>query len=508
MESIKPMKHLVAGIFVTGILFALPVAGANAQSSGSGAQAKSLQQLLNQVQADLHHQTAQDQARLKKFIQARDQQQALVKEAQQKLAAAQARSKKLQGEFSDNGKKLDKLSTTLSNREGNLGQVFGIVRQTAGQFKGSLTNSIISAQYPDRSVFATKLASSKSLPSIRSLETLWYDMLLQMTAQGRVVKFSADVTLPNGNTVHRPVVRIGDFNAVMGNKYLEYAPASNALVVIPSQPAGRFTGSAGNLYNATGNKLVQFGIDPERGGLLALFIQKPSFRQELDYGGAIGYTILVLFLIALLVCLERGIYLGIVGFKMKRQLKSGTPSTNNPLGRVLSVYDQNRRDDVETLTLRLDEAIMKEVPALEARQNFIKLIAAVGPLLGLLGTVVGMVQTFTAITLFGTGNPKIMAAGISEALVTTVEGLVTAIPLTILYSFINARSRNLVHILEEQSAGILAAQAEKEAKGGSPGGGTPPSSRRPVRPGERNAPASDRQPGQQGDQGMPPPKKA
>jgi len=135
---------------------------------------------------------------------------------------------------------------------------------------------------------------------------------------------------------------------------------------------------------------------------------------------------------------------------------------------VLSVYDQNRRDDVETLTLRLDEAILKEVPPLEARQNFIKLIAAVGPLLGLLGTVVGMVQTFTAITLFGTGNPKYMAHGISTALVTTVEGLVTAIPLVFLHSFINSRSRSLVQILEEQSAGILAAQAEKQSKGSIP----------------------------------------
>ncbi len=104
---------------------------------------------------------------------------------------------------------------------------------------------------------------------------------------------------------------------------------------------------------------------------------------------------------------------------------------------------------------------MKEVPVIEERQAFIKMIAAIGPLLGLLGTVVGMIETFTAITLFGTGNPAYMANGISTALVTTVEGLVTAIPLVFFYGAIQGKSQELVHILEAQAAGILASQSEK-----------------------------------------------
>ncbi|MGH8225122.1 MAG: MotA/TolQ/ExbB proton channel family protein [Gammaproteobacteria bacterium] len=465
------MKHYITWISLAACLALMPTAGALAAAPGDAPapapQAQSLQQLLDQVKADLNHQTAEDQARLNTFIRARDQQAALLKQAQQDLAAADARAKRLQGQFDANEKQLDSLSTTLSTREGNLGQVFGIVRQTAGQFKGTLASSLISVQYPDRGLFAAKLAASTALPSIHDLKTLWYDMLQQMVEQGRVVKFSADVTEVNGSKIHRDVVRVGPFNTVMGDKYLQYEPTSNSLVVIAHQPSGRYTDSAQRLYNASGNDLVNFGVDPLRGQLLTLLIQVPTFHQRLNEGGAVGYTILVLFAIALLVCLERGIFLTIANIRIKRQLKSGTPNTDNALGRVLSVYDQNRRDDVETLGLKLDEAIMKEVPALEARQNFIKLIAAVGPLLGLLGTVVGMVQTFTSITLFGTSNPAFMAAGISFALVTTVEGLVTAIPLVFLHSFINAKSRELVHILEEQSAGILAAQAEKQS-GGAP----------------------------------------
>ncbi len=459
------MKQFVKWIPLFVGLAALPVTGGIASaaqsSSSSQSQPASLQQLLNAVQADLKDQTAQDKARLQKFEEAHDRQQAMLNEAEKQLAQEQARTKSLQGQFDDNEKQITNLTTTLNTREGDLGEVFGTVRQTAGEFKSSLDSSLISAQYPNRGLFAAKLAASKALPSIKQLKQLWYDMLQQMVEQGQVVKYKTQVTLNNGSKKSTEVVRVGAFNTVMGNKYLQFEPTSQSLVVLPSQPPSRYTSSAGNLASASGNSFVGFGIDGTRGQLLSLLMRKPSFMQEVNNGGAVGYTILVLFAIALLICLERSISLTLTSRKIKAQLKSGTPSPNNALGRVLSVYDQNRKDDVETLSLKLDEAIMKEVPTIEARQSFIKLIAAIGPLLGLLGTVIGMIITFQSITLFGTGNPAYMAHGISVALVTTVEGLVTAIPLVFFHGAIQGKSQELVHILEEQTAGILASQAEK-----------------------------------------------
>ncbi|MGH8127467.1 MAG: MotA/TolQ/ExbB proton channel family protein [Gammaproteobacteria bacterium] len=457
------MKQLIKSIPLFVALAALPLVAVTAQAAPAASQSKpnTLQQLLDQVQADLQHQTAQDRARLQKFEQAHDKQKALLDQANNELAQQKARTKALQSQFDANEKSLAALTTTLTTREGNLGEVFGTVRQTAGQFKSSLDTSLISAQYPNRGLFAAKLAASKALPSIQDLKKLWYDMLQEMVEQGQVVKYKTDVTLNNGSKKHTDVVRIGAFNTVMGDTYLQFEPTAQALVVIPKQPPGRYTDSVGTLYHASGNHFVGAGVDATRGQLLNKLILEPSFQGRLNEGGPVGYTILVLFAIALLFCLERGITLGITSSKMKAQLKSDTPNPNNPLGRVLAVYDQNRKDDVETLTLKLDEAIMKEVPAIETRQSFIKLIAAIGPLLGLLGTVVGMIETFTAITLFGTGNPAYMANGISTALVTTVEGLVTAIPLVFLHGLIQGKSQRLVHILEEQTAGILAAQAEK-----------------------------------------------
>ena len=459
------MKQFAKWIPLFVGLAALPVTGGIASaaqaSSSSQSQPATLQQLLNAVQADLRDQTAQDKARLRKFEEARNRQQDLLNEAEKQLANEQARTKSLQNNFDANEKTITNLTTTLTTREGNLGEVFGTVRQTAGEFKSSLDSSLISAQYPNRGLFAAKLAASKALPSIKELKQLWYDMLQQMVEHGQVVKYKTQVTLKNGSKKTTDVVRVGAFNTVMGNKYLQFESTSQSLVVLPSQPAGRYTSSAGDISSASGNGFVGFGIDPARGQLLSLLMRKPSFMKELNYGGAVGYSILVLFAIALLICLERGITLGLTNRKIKAQLKSGTPNPNNALGRVLSVYDRNRKDDVETLTLKLDEAIMKEVPTIEARQGFIKLIAAIGPLLGLLGTVIGMINTFQTITLFGTSNPAYMASGISEALVTTVEGLVTAIPLVFFHGAISGKSQELVHILEEQSAGILASQAEK-----------------------------------------------
>ena len=126
----------------------------------------------------------------------------------------------------------------------------------------------------------------------------------------------------------------------------------------------------------------------------------------------------------------------------------------------MQMYAGDRDADMETLQLKLDYAVIKEVPKLEGALNIVKVLAAVAPLMGLLGTVIGMIVTFQAITLFGTGDPKLMAGGISQALVTTVLGLIAAIPLLLLHAFAANASRRVSQVLEEQSAGMVAEYAE------------------------------------------------
>ena len=167
--------------------------------------------------------------------------------------------------------------------------------------------------------------------------------------------------------------------------------------------------------------------------------------------------------IALLISLERFFSLLIMGGKIRRQLKDDVARDDNPLGRVMKVKDQFPDVAHDTLELKLSEAILREMPKVTRNLTLIKIISVVAPLLGLLGTVTGMINTFQAITLFGTGDPKLMAGGISQALVTTVLGLVVAIPTVFLYTLLNTRAKNILLTIQEQSAGIIAQRSEKGA---------------------------------------------
>ena len=268
----------------------------------------------------------------------------------------------------------------------------------------------------------------------------------------------------DGETVQQEVVRVGSFNLVSDGEYVGYDLGTGSINELARQPAARFVSSASDLASSSSG-FVPFGLDPTRGQLLALQVQVPTIEERIQQGGTPGYVIIALGIIALLLSVERFITLNMVGTKVSRQSSNpGVADESNPLGRVLQVYHANKDIDSETLQLKLDEAILKEQPAINARIAFIKIISMVAPLLGLLGTVIGMIVTFQAITLFGTGDPKTMAGGISQALITTVLGLTVAIPTVLLHSIVDSRAKGILHVLTEQSAGLVAEHAESTGK--------------------------------------------
>jgi len=257
---------------------------------------------------------------------------------------------------------------------------------------------------------------------------------------------------------------VGTFNVIdEGGQYLNWESETQKLVELPRQPGARYTSAAGEFVQIQPGQTADFWVDPSGGSLLSLLLQAPDFRERIDQGGIIGYIIIGLGLFALLLALERLLSLGIIGMKVSAQAKNSTPKNNNPLGRVMQVYADNQQKDAETLELKLGESIAQETPKLTRFIPLLKIIAMVAPLLGLLGTVTGMINTFQAITLFGTGDPKLMAGGISQALVTTVMGLSVAIPTVLLHTVVNGRSKRLMQLLEERSIGIM---AQREEQGG------------------------------------------
>jgi biopolymer transport protein ExbB len=122
-----------------------------------------------------------------------------------------------------------------------------------------------------------------------------------------------------------------------------------------------------------------------------------------------------------------------------------------PVVRVIRAGLEARRESRETLESVLQEAILRELPQVQKGIAMLAVLGAVAPLLGLLGTVTGMIDTFRVITLFGTSDPKLMSGGISEALVTTELGLAVAIPIMLLHTYLSRKSDHLIGDMEAKA---------------------------------------------------------
>jgi len=457
------MRKLVS--IIIAVAFVGFSSSAFAQSAPA---AQTLDQLLELVKQGAYQESQENKRREREFAAQKSKQKALLADAQNTQKQEERRSDRLEAEFKANEGKIAKLEDDLSHELGALKELFGVLQQVSGDAKAVFHSSIISAQFPGREVYLNELiakASSSELPTIDEIARLWYEVQREMTESGKVVKFVTDVQYPGGKIAKKEIVRVGTFNLISDGKYLEWRSKYQNVSQLPRQPKERFLETAQGLQDAKSG-IAPFALDVSRGAILGLLIQDPSLLERIDQGGIIGYIIIYgLGPLSLLLIIISGVRLMITRAKVKAQIRSDVVNENNPLGRVLSVYDSNKNIDVETLELKLDEAILKEIPTLESFLTMIKVISAISPLMGLLGTVTGMINTFQSMTLFGTGDPKLMAGGISQALVTTVLGIVVALPTLFLHSIVSGWSKDIIHTLEEQSAGIIAVHAEQGQEG-------------------------------------------
>ena len=447
----------IAGALL-GISLALPL---------QAQEALTLDELLDLVKQGQVRDNEEMRAREEQFRQARGEQQRLLDQAVAERIAAERRSQRLENTYGENERRIDDLKQTRDERLGVLKELFGVTQQVAGDARSTFESSLTNVQYPDRSSFLTelveKLGSGIELPSIDEMERLWWELQREMTETAKVVRFNTDVISLDGERAPTEVVRVASFNIVADGKYLTYRAETGNVTELGRQPEqGRFTGSTEDMLEAASGGVVRFGLDPTRGGVLNSLVGRPNLMERIQQGALVGYLIIALGIIGLLISLERLVTLTLASRKVTAQLRSSTPSDDNALGRVLAVYHENKNVDTETLELKLGEAIFKETPKLNRSLLFIQIISVVAPLMGLLGTVTGMIKTFQAITLYGTGDPKLMAGGISQALVTTVLGLSVAIPMVLLHTVVSGRSRRIVQILQEQSTGIVAEHSEAQ----------------------------------------------
>ena len=428
-------------------------------------EAKSLDELLDFVKQGQVSESKENRAREQRFAKDKANQAAELKRAEAERTRQEQISAELEDQFAENELLIAAKKKQLKEKLGALSELFGHLTSASGDLASNLDVSLVSSQYPGREVFLQelidKMSGSDTLPSIEEIERVWFELLREVRETGVVTSFEAEVSSPAGERAPRQVLRVGAFNVVDTNgNYLNYE--NNSLSELPRQPSGPYTGWASDLASASGG-LNAFGIDPTGptgGSFLAAIIDTPTLEERWHQGGYVGYAITAVGIFGFLLAIWRLIYLTGVSAKVSSQLKSDKANDNNPLGRVLKVHEDNPNMDTETLELKLSEGILKETPKLESGLTLLKIIAAVAPLMGLLGTVTGMIITFQAITIFGAGDPKAMAGGISGALITTVLGLLVAIPTVLLHTVVNGRAQRIIHVLDEQSTGIIAEHTE------------------------------------------------
>ncbi len=452
---------------IRNILLSLCLAlAAQLTLGGKAAVADTLDDLLAETQKARQAEAEENKKREAEFLASRDRQKAMLDEAQAKWNAAKARSDNLSAQFDANEVTLADLETKLKAREGNLGELFGVTRQVAGDASAIVYNSLTSGQFPKRDEFFTKLAKSKVLPTIPEFEKLAFELLREITESGRVVRWQTDIVTAAGERESTDVVRIGGFIASAGDRYLDYKADLGTFSVFARQPASELLEAAGELAEAKSGYTKAF-VDPSRGVLLGLYTLRPNTWERIEKGEEVGYVIILVGLIGLVCSLYQVFYLFMVRRKVAHQLQHlDRPMRDNPLGRVLATFrgdPETIEDDVEVVELRISEAVLKEVPRIERFQAFLRLAVAAGPLLGLIGTVIGMIITFQSITESGSSDPKLMAAGIGQAMIATVLGLGIAIPLLFINAGLATMSRAVVQVLDEQSNGLLAEHIERKA---------------------------------------------
>ena len=427
------------------------------------------EELLELVQKGQFADTQEQRDRERQFRNEKNKQAKLLADAKAERARLEREAAKLEQKFEANEALLVVAEAQLKERLGSLNEIFGHLAGLATESRNIFEQSISSAQFgKEREEFLTKLAvkmgQGVTLASIPELERLWFELQREINATGEVVKFSTDVIALDGTVESREVVRVGVFNAVSDGNYLTYASTRGMYEELPSQPARRYTSTTSDVLDAEAFP-VQFAVDPtgpQGGSYLSSLIAMPGWGERTQQGGVVGYIILYILGLGGLGLFGWRLY-SLMGIRslIDSQLAASTLSIDNPLGRVLKVAEDNPKADTETIELKMAEQILNERPPIEKLNWLIKLISIVAPLMGLFGTIIGMIITFQMITLFGTGDPKTMAEGISIALVTTWLGLAVAIPMTFMSAIVSNFSKGILETIEEQAIGMAAERSEQ-----------------------------------------------
>ncbi len=397
-----------------------------------------IQDLINRVEKNREELSSIDAERLEEFIKKVADRRFLLSKAKKQLADEEARNQRLEDLFEANEIKLSELETELNIKLGVLGELFGVARQMAGELQADSESAYNFSEYPERTDALNEIGKIK-VHSLENLQELWSLHLNEINSSGEVKEISANIINSSGNIEETRLVRYGPFNMVENRSFVKTDIANNAFSVLQKQPERSLRRNFRSHYRSDDYSVAP--IDPTRGFLLSLYLDKPSTFERIAQGKLIGFIIVVIGISGLIFASYRYYSL----YKYSRTISSN--DDNDVFNKIESISDSTI--DVEAFERECDEILLAVNGNLSFGVNWIKFLAAVAPLLGLLGTVIGMIETFQAITVFGTGDPKQMAGGISQALVTTMLGLIFAAPLLAMYTLLSEKVSGILQEIEE-----------------------------------------------------------
>ncbi|ALM52187.1 MotA/TolQ/ExbB proton channel family protein [Halomonas huangheensis] len=453
---IRRMIPNVLGGGLVGLMLMAITANVSAQDTEQAAQALETEALTTLREA---RQTAEarDRQRLTDLVEDSDALDAALTQAQAELSEQQQRREVLEARRQELKSALDELNAQRNAEGSDLDGVFSTVVGESGELRDELGHSWLTLG--QEGALPARLDNDDIL-TVQQIESVADSLMQLTTATARVERLEAPVAGSDGVVEQQTVIRVGDMLAFSQGKLLERVGEDGQLAVIdhtPSEVSKTLTDFA------DGNGVV-VPVDPADGRVLEALGQQPTLWERFQQGGAVGWVIVALGAVGLLIAVIQYFYLARVSITLRRQMANIDELRNdNPLGRVLQRFNALGEGHVpEALEARLDEAMLAEQPRIERGQALVKMVAAVAPLLGLLGTVTGMIVTFQSITVFGTGDPQLMAGGISQALVTTVLGLIVAVPLLFAHTALSSRSRSLIGTMEGRASAVLADRLEQD----------------------------------------------
>ncbi len=286
---------------------------------------------------------------------------------------------------------------------------------------------------------------------IAQIKRLWMALLEQTILSGKALSSEQTIVLANGQPRDAKVTQFGPFNAyaeLEQPSWLHYLPGEQAWMVMDPQPSILVTEQ-------------QATIDPSFGALLDKQAHTPSWLERMAPAGVVGVLIVLIGVLGAGIALVRCLALRKAKRQMYAQMSAEKISDDNALGRVMLASEKCQNAQLEAV---IDEAVLKEVPSFKTGVGSLAVFASIPPLLGLLGTVGGMIETFRIITEHGSADSQLLSGGISQALLTTEMGLIVAVPLLLLHCGLKAQSTQLIELLEQQSVGLVVLRQQANAK--------------------------------------------